>query len=351
MEDDSALTVAMAERIFQDFADPQALSHQPEDVWKPRLWQSIEDSGLPRCWVPEGLGGHGLDMMAGFALLRACGKAALPVPLAETMVASWVLASAGLRVPEGSMTVLMVPNHPDSPQMDKRAIKVRKVPFAAASSALVVVEEHEPGRTRVALVPSEKYLVQPGLNLAGDASDSVSLYADSLAWVYTDALNLCDVVELGAVVRSLQMAGALESMLSLSVEYSQVRVAFGKPISKFQAIQHNLARLGGEVAAATAVSMSAAEAFSTLPAGSSERFLEVASAKIRCGEAAQAGASISHQVHGAIGFTFEHVLHRYTMRALAWRDDFGSESEWALRLGEHFGPQSSTQLWNLLSSR
>ena len=61
--------------------------------------------------------------------------------------------------------------------------------------------------------------------------------------------------------------------------------------------------------------------------------LEAASAKIRCGEAAAEGAAIAHQVHGAIGFTKEHVLHRFTLRMLSWRDDFGSESYWAAELG------------------
>jgi acyl-CoA dehydrogenase len=63
-------------------------------------------------------------------------------------------------------------------------------------------------------------------------------------------------------------------------------------------------------------------------------FLEAAAAKIRCAEAAEKGAAIAHQVHGAIGFTIEHILHRYTLRALAWRDDFGSESYWAVELGK-----------------
>jgi hypothetical protein len=63
-------------------------------------------------------------------------------------------------------------------------------------------------------------------------------------------------------------------------------------------------------------------------------FLEAASAKIRCSEAAEKGGAIAHQVHGAIGFTIEHILHRYTLRALAWRDDFGSESYWAVELGK-----------------
>ncbi len=355
MEDDINLTIEMAERVFRDFGDPQVISHQPDDEWKPALWQALEDGGLPRCWAPETLGGHGLSPVAGFALLRACGRAALSVPLADTMLASWVLAQAGLPVPDGPLTVVAGLARPGASNASVGVVtaRARRVPFAAASNSLVVVDalEHTPGRVRVALVPSRQCQIDPGLNLAGDPVDAISLEPDAHAWVETEALTMRDVVELGAVARSLQMAGALESMLRLSVQYSQERIAFEKPIGKFQAVQHNLARLGGEVAAAVAVSASAAEAFATLPSGSPERLLEVASAKIRCGEAAQAGAAIAHQVHGAIGFTTEHALHRYTLRALAWRDEFGSESEWALRLGQCVSPQSSSELWELLSSR
>lgn len=350
MEDDMSLTVAMAERIFRDFGDPQVISRQPEEEWQPVLWQALENAGLPRCWAPEAMGGHGLDMMTGFALLRACGRAALPVPLADTMLASWVLAQAGMPVPEGAMTV-MAGMGQAGPGCGITAVRSRRVSFAAAASALVVVEDLEPGCSRVALVPAGNFRIESGFGLAGDPADAVSLDPDAQAWVATSAICMQDVLELGAVARSLQIAGALETILALSVQYSQARIAFGKPISKFQAVQHNLARLGGEVAAAVAVSVSAAEAFATLPSGSDGRLLEVASAKIRCGEAAQVGAAISHQVHGAIGYTTEHILHRHTLRALAWRDEYGTESEWALRLGQCVSPQSSAQFWELLSSR
>ena len=62
-------------------------------------------------------------------------------------------------------------------------------------------------------------------------------------------------------------------------------------------------------------------------------WMEVASAKVRVGEAAGAGAAIAHQLHGAIGFTAEHALQRYTRRLWSWRDDFGAESHWAEELG------------------
>jgi alkylation response protein AidB-like acyl-CoA dehydrogenase len=80
-------------------------------------------------------------------------------------------------------------------------------------------------------------------------------------------------------------------------------------------------------------------------------FLEVASAKIRVGEAAAAGAAIAHQVHGAIGFSQEPVLHRYTQRLWAWRDDFGSESVWAERLGQRVARNGAEALWPMLAAR
>jgi alkylation response protein AidB-like acyl-CoA dehydrogenase len=140
-------------------------------------------------------------------------------------------------------------------------------------------------------------------------------------------------------------------MLELAVTYSQERVAFGKTISKFQAVQHNLARLGGEVAAAVAVAESAADAFASLEADNDELLLEVGAAKVRCGEAAEAGAAIAHQVFGAIGFTDEHVLHRFTLRALSWRDEFGDEVEWSRRLAALVAGRSSSEFWRLLAAR
>ena len=80
-------------------------------------------------------------------------------------------------------------------------------------------------------------------------------------------------------------------------------------------------------------------------------FLEAAAAKIRCAEAAEKGAAIAHQVHGAIGFTIEHILHRYSLRALAWRDDFGSESYWAVELGKLVADRGADELWPLVASR
>jgi acyl-CoA dehydrogenase len=139
--------------------------------------------------------------------------------------------------------------------------------------------------------------------------------------------------------------------LSLCVAYANERVAFERPIGKFQAVQQNLARLAGEVAAALVAAGSSADTIAQADTFDEAVFFEAASAKIRTAEAATEGAAIAHQVFGAIGFTQEHVLHRFTLRMLAWRDDFGNESYWAAELGKHVARRGADEFWPLVASR
>jgi acyl-CoA dehydrogenase len=205
----------------------------------------------------------------------------------------------------------------------------------------------------IALLDAKDCRIERGLGLGGDASDSVTFdrVAPCAIAAAPTGFGLDALLLMGAVVRSLQIAGALETMLEISVGYADQRVAFEKKISKFQAVQHNLARLAGEAAAALAAASSAADAIANATSFDESVFLEAASAKIRCAEAAEKGAAIAHQVFGAIGFTQEHILHRYTLRALAWRDDFGNESHWAVELGKLVASRGADELWPLVASR
>jgi acyl-CoA dehydrogenase len=154
------------------------------------------------------------------------------------------------------------------------------------------------------------------------------------------------LVSFGAAVRLQQMAGALEKILEQSVQYALDRSQFGRPIAKFQAVQHNLAMLAGEVAAASAAADAAAEAC----ARPEITISEVAIAKVRGGEAAGTGAAIAHQVHGAMGFTYEHSLHHATRRLWAWREEFGNEAVWAARLGRMVAEHGADGLWPFITA-
>jgi acyl-CoA dehydrogenase len=343
-----------AEKIFANLADAQTINSDKKDGWKTPLWQALTEAGLPLAWVPEDCGGSGASLAEGFAVLSSAGRFAIAVPLAETMLAGWLLAQAKIASPEGAMTVA-----PASPK-DRITLnadgtlsgRARGVPFARDARHIAVLA-HGAGGLSIALVETSKCQIETGLNLANDGNDTVT-FANTAPGAIKPAPKGFDQTQLmlmGAVARSLQIAGSLESMLEVSVRYSNERVAFEKKISKFQAVQHNLAKLAGESAAALAAATSAADAMANSKSFNDEVFLEAVSAKIRCSEAAEKGAAIAHQVHGAIGFTIEHILHRYTLRALAWRDDFGSESYWAVELGKLVTARGADELWPLVASR
>jgi acyl-CoA dehydrogenase len=348
------IVVETAERIFADLADPQTINNDKKGEWKAPLWQALNEAGLPLSWVPEDCGGSGASLADGFALLNAAGRFAVAVPLAETMLAGWLLAQAKIASPEGEMTVV-----PASPK-DRITLngdgslsgRVRNVPFAKAAKYFAVLAHGKDG-VSIALVSAPKARIEAGLNVGYDNSDTVTL--DRVQPIAIKpaprGFDQTTLMLMGGVARSLQIAGALESMLDISVRYSNERVAFEKKISKFQAVQHNLARLAGESAAALAAATSAADAISNATSFDDAVYLEAAAAKIRCAEAAEKGGAIAHQVHGAIGFTLEHILHRYSLRALAWRDDFGSESYWAVELGKLVANRGADELWPLVASR
>ena len=205
----------------------------------------------------------------------------------------------------------------------------------------------------IALVEAGACHIDAGENLGHDASNTVTFNnVKPLALkAASSGFTPNSLMLMGATLRSLQIAGALEAMLDISVRYSNERVAFEKKISKFQAIQHSLAKLAGEVAAAVTAAGSAADAIAHSTSFDDAVFFEAASAKIRCAEAAEKGTAIAHQVHGAIGFSMEHILHRYTLRALSWRDDFGHESYWATELGKFVAARGADDLWPLIASR
>jgi acyl-CoA dehydrogenase len=150
----------------------------------------------------------------------------------------------------------------------------------------------------------------------------------------------------GALYRSVQMAGALERTLEYSLQYANERVQFGRPIAKFQAVQHMLALLAGQVAASSAAADAAVEASAHAPDA-----FAVAVAKSRVGEAAGKGAEIAHQVHGAMGYTREHNLHYSTRRLWSWRDEFGNETYWQSRLGHIVAARGADALWPMLSGQ
>jgi len=125
------------------------------------------------------------------------------------------------------------------------------------------------------------------------------------------------------------------------------RVQFGKPLGRFQAIQHQLAQLAAQTAAAGAA---ARAAFDALDADALQAGFDIAVAKQRASEAAQIGAAIAHQVHGAMGITEEYSLHPLTRRLWAWSAEYGSAACWSERVAD-IALEQECGVWEFLTAR
>ena len=255
--------------------------------------------------VAESKGGAGGSWGDAFVVARAAGRHAVPLPIVETIVGSWLpLSASGLDVPSGPLTI--APVHRDERLRLARAAggwrlsgTAARVPWGRAAGHVVAVTETD-GRTMVALVARGAGEVKADQNLAREPRDTLIFEAAPAAaaapaghGVPAHAVSLY-----GALVRSAQMAGGLDYLLRQASQYATERRQFGKPIGSFQVIQQNLAVLAGHTAAA---GTAAAHAFRAADRG--DAAFEIAVAKVRVGEAAGVGAQIAHQVHGAIGFT------------------------------------------------
>jgi alkylation response protein AidB-like acyl-CoA dehydrogenase len=348
VSESGSIVAETAARIFADLADPQEVNSARDDAWKGPLWQALSDAGLTLAWVPEDNGGAGAELADGFAVLGVAGRYAAAVPLAETLLAGWLLSRAGLNAPQGAMSV--APARPgDRITLNSDGTlsgQARGVPFAKDSKHLAVL-----AGSAVALVETSACRLSGGTSLASEPSNTVTFDRVKPLAVAKADVDQTALMLMGCTIRAVETAGALEAVLDFTVRYANERVAFEKPIGKFQAVQHNLARLAGEVSAAMTAAHSAADAIARGGAFDDAIFLEATAAKIRSAEAAQEGAAIAHQVHGAIGFTREHILHRYTLRMLSWRDDFGNESYWAAELGNRIAARGADEFWPLVAAR
>ena len=347
-----AMLVESATRLFADHVDAKLLDAAKRDGWSPGLWRIVEEAQLPLISIAEEAGGAGGTLSDLAAVLRVAGRHAAPIPLAETALAGWMLAGSKLPIESGPLAFgpvhgETVTARPHGTQWSLSG-NMRRVPWARIAQRLVVLVSG-PAGAMIASVDPQLCKVSPGRNLALEPRDNVVLdnvvVAGNLVAPAAPGVDHAALRLRGALSRSLLMAGALERALELAARYSTERTQFGRKIGQFQAIQQELARFAGEVAAAVAAALSAAGA---LERGANS-LLAVAAAKIRTAQAAHEGSLIAHQVHGAIGVTDEYALHHSTLRLWAWREEFGNEAAWAAELGRAIAAAGADRLWPLLT--
>ena len=295
-------------QLLTDQCTPQVVRAIEAGESHAALWQQIEDSGFCDALVPESAGGAGLALADVYPILELCGAFAVPVPLGETLLARGLLAGAAVPVPAGSVTLAQGWVEAGGAV---RCASVR----CGVKSDWVLVQCAADNRL---LKTTDAAQQAVGFCLDADMTWPAAAWAAA-----TVVPGSHDLHTWQAALYAAQLAGALMSVFTRTLDYANERQQFGKPIGKFQAIQHQLSVMSEHAFAARMAAMLGLRCDGLQP----ER-LRVAMAKARTSEAALEVAGLSHSIHGAIGFTVEFDLQLYTRRLHAWRQAAGSESYW-----------------------
>ncbi|AKV98144.1 hypothetical protein ACP86_19480 [Marinobacter sp. CP1] len=359
MEETDQLILDTANRLFSDHCGAEVVNRSETGQFPGALSDTVISAGLPLAWVSEEAGGVGGSLALGFHLIRLAARYATPVPLVETMVANLVLAKSGLEVAD--IWAALVFDGGPLPTVDNGAVHgVISHASGVVNEPLLVVPVVDGERIRVATFAMDNLNIEPQESLAGEPRARVNLEGVvpvKLSPV-VDGMNEDGLRQFCALVRACQIVGAFEKITDLTVGYVKERKQFGRPLGKFQAIQHKVADIVGESALSIAAVEQAIRALSKHPepfSGDQAVFVPVATAKVVTSEGAATVARLAHQSHGAMGFSFEYPLQQFSRRIWCWREEYGSEFYWSERLGMNVAGElckvdaGTRQVWDIVS--
>ncbi len=324
---DDLLTDALRQ-LLADQCTPQVVREIESGQPAAALWDLVQQSGFADAMVGEEQGGAGLALADAFPLFELCGSFAVPVPLAETMMARSLLAQAGLERPAGSIALAHCGESAGG------AVRCALVPGGRVADWVLAARASECLLLPVAQAQSSAAVFPLDATLSWSAAAQAA--AQRLPGHH-------DLHTVQACIAAARLAGALMAVFTRTLQYANERNQFGRPIGKFQAIQHQLSVISEHTFAARMAAQIGCHGDGSVP----DR-LRVAVAKARTSEAALEVAALSHSIHGAIGFTEEFDLQLYTRRLYAWRQSAGSESYWHGVLGEDLVDRRSGLALDLL---
>jgi alkylation response protein AidB-like acyl-CoA dehydrogenase len=336
-----------------------AVADGPDD-YDAKLWQVLSaDLGVTGVLVPDRFGGLGLGWREARVILAELGRGLACAPfLLSCVIAPAVLLSADSavaaellpRIADGSAIVTVALDDEDllGPQPTSRIAasadgnggwrlsgEMPFVAYGAAAHHVLVLAARPDGLCGWFAVASDTLGVTiEVLPVIDTTRPQAKIHLDQASAKLAGGFASCETAVgpiLDAAITGLacEQSAASQFVLDLTVAYCKTRYQFGQPIGSFQAIQHRLA----DLAILVDTSVSAVEYAVWAAADEPERWREAASiAGFVCAETMHAAAAETIQLHGGVGFTWEHSAHRYFRRALASRAQFGLPSRHRERL-------------------
>jgi alkylation response protein AidB-like acyl-CoA dehydrogenase len=320
LSDDELALRDGARGLLDDLASTARIRAHTErgDSFDDTLWRAMAEQGWLGIEVPEAQGGVGLGAVEAVLLCEELGRHAAPVPFASTVLAIDVLATAGeeawvVRLVEGD-AVACVAWDPGAP-----------VPYAPSAELAIVLDGDAVYLQELAARPSREPAMDLTRELGWLAFDRAATRRVG------DAAAAARLLDRGATLACADLLGSASRALDLAVEYAKDRVQFGKPIGSFQAVKHRCADMLVDVEGMRSTTYWAAWC---IAAGDRDVSIAASTAKTWCADASKRVMASALQVHGGVGFTWEHDLHFFMKRAQLDQVSFGDASFHRARLTE-----------------
>jgi alkylation response protein AidB-like acyl-CoA dehydrogenase len=285
-------------------------------------WDTMARLGWTSVGVAESDGGSGGTFADLAALVRATGRHACAVPLAEVALARSLSAVPALAAAAEDLVI-----------EDGLVSATADVPGTEVSGRVLLLGDGVAACVEAADVTAERWrdlANRPRLRI-GCRRAPAQLIAVPAGF---DPVTRLTVLRLHAAL------GAVEGACRLTREHVTTREQFGRPLSRLQAVAHRLAEMD---CARTLFDVAVSAATGLEPA-------RVAAAAALADPVLTAVARLAHQLHGAMGITRESPLHRYTTLLWALRDQCGPARRWSLRLYDLTGGDEDT-LWSFVTTR
>jgi alkylation response protein AidB-like acyl-CoA dehydrogenase len=323
-------------------------------------WQQLAQAGWPGLEVAEENGGAGASLAEVAVVLEELGRAATASPFLGTVLAVGALRLvepspardellAGVAAGDVLVAVALPTGDVDGvagrpafrvDRADGRARLVGSVPFVPdapeADRILVVADDLASGPVLVDVVPGAGVDVQATpvvdatRSLAEVVADGTPVDADR-CWQFAGDPH--DLHVRGAVAVAVDSIGVAGAALDATVGYAAVRHQFGRPIGSFQAVKHACANVAVDLTISRRL---VADAVERLVAGAPDADVAVSMAKAHAVETGVAATGTALQLHGGIGYTWEHGLHVLLKRAVLDRSLFGSPAAHRARLARRY---------------
>lgn len=341
------LTAECPKRLVRDMED-DAVGHPRE------LWQKMAELGWHGLAFPEEYGGGGGTFLDLVVLLEEMGRACLPGPFFSTIVLGGLpVLDLGAeeqkrkflpQIARGALAMTLALNEAGAKYIPSgisvSAVSDRQgytisgtklfVPHAHVCDWIICAARTKRGRATLEESIS-LFLVDkknPGVTcelletIAHDKQCELKFHNAKVA--EEDILGgewdeIAKILQKATVAKCVEMVGEAQQVLEMSVDYAKTRIQFGRPIGSFQAIQHHCANMAADVEAARLMAYRAAWLISEgLPCAK-----EASAAKVWVNEACRRVMALGHQIHGAIGFTWDHDMQLFSRRAVAGRVSLG----------------------------